>query len=212
MLIKKSRSDAGVEEQAENIFSVVGPALASYGLSSATWSPFVTSRGNYTAARESLIVARANAMAAAELKNNRKRNIEGEIARLANLFYNNPNVTDSMLIAAGFAPRDQHRTPAVPKEPTDLLAKPSANGTVKLSWKRNGNARTIIFVVEAKPEVGEWKQVFSTTRTSCVLRDYTPGHGMWFRVIATKQGESSIPSNETPIYHADEDVQLEIAA
>jgi hypothetical protein len=53
--------------------------------------------------------------------------------------YATPGVTDAMVAAAGFQPRDTVPTPIVPQEPTSLVATPNANGTVFLSWNRNGN-------------------------------------------------------------------------
>jgi hypothetical protein len=192
----------------------IGPNLASYGITSnSMWSAFT---GALTAYNNSVTDAEAAKQlfhSKVNAQEEKRQKLFDAIVPILNVIYANPNVTDEMIINAGFAPRDKVRTPAQPHKPLDLLAKPSADGQVALSWKRNGNVQSISFQVEAKGEGDEnWTPVFITTKTKAKLLGYAPGVTCWFRVVAIKEGMKSLPSNEVAIYHDAPSVELELAA
>jgi hypothetical protein len=104
-----------------------------------------------------------------------------------------------MLSAIGLDPRSTTRTRRLPIVPTGFAAVPAVDGTVKLTWNRNGNVSGTSFLIEQK--VGTtWTFISSTTSTKITLSGYTPGTTSTFRVIATRLQMSSPASNEFTIY------------
>ena len=121
------------------------------------------------------------------------------VAGLAKTLYANPAITDAMLVAIGLEPRPSTRTKHLPIVPTEFAAVPAVDGTVKLTWKRNGNVSGTSFLIEQK--IGStWTFICSTTTTKLTLTGYTPGATSTFRVIATRLQMSSPASNEFTIY------------
>jgi hypothetical protein len=183
-----------------------------YGLTASEVSALTAKVSSWNTCQADAAAARANALAKTQAQVAQRKVMEDTISALAVKFYANPGLTDADIVAAGLEPRDTVRTRHEPKEPLNLLAHPKANGTVQLVWERNGNSMGTIFEIDQRTEQGHWQQVVSTTKRRITLSGYKPGEGMWFRVRATWNGTTSVPSNEAPIYHADEDSPLEVAA
>jgi hypothetical protein len=118
-----------------------------------------------------------------------------------------------MIAAAGFAVHDTSGTAVVPNQPVDLLATPFSDGTVSLRWGRNGNPNGVSFLIEAREDgSSEWEFVASTTKARLTVNGFAPGEPRWFRVVATKNDLSSLPSNEAPIYPVGGATTLSVAA
>jgi hypothetical protein len=195
--------------------TAIGNAITSspltYGLTADEVSDYNALRHEFSADREGVDAAKLALKASVEAKEASKKNLLVGTSRLAAKLYNNPAVTNEALVAAGLAPRDTTKTHHSPQEPRDLLAKPFANGMVQLSWNRAGNVKWMQFLVETRTEDGAWTSAMITSRTRVKLHGFTPGQTRWFRVLAIRDDQKSLPSNEASIYHGIE-LPLQAAA
>jgi hypothetical protein len=206
-----SLSFAELLSLASTMRTTLAAAPATYNLSN---SQITALTGAVNAFDNSLgeVAHQAATLGAARQDRDLKREqLLAQITMLAALIYANPNLTPAQIAATGLQVHDTTRTPVVPSEPTQLTATPFANGTVQLTWKRNGNPATVMFVIETKTEGGEWTPVKMVGRSRAVLSGFAPGTPAWFRVYATKSGQASVPSFDVSIYH-EQNVELEIAA
>ena len=168
--------------------------------------------------KDELIVLYANAeaanqakLAAYETRNAKWNEVLDSIGDFTKRIYAKPDVDDTLLLKAGLAPRPVS-TARPPQRPLNLVANPSATGEVELTWSRNGNAPNAVFVVETKSSTGNWTIVGQYTRTRITVSGFTPGVTKYFRVTATRNNASSLPSNETLIYGSSGSSELSIAA
>ena len=130
-----------------------------------------------------------------------------------NQMYATQTVTDESIASLTLAVRDQTRTPIVPTIPTDVLATPFADGTVKLTWNRNGSAYGVVFTIEMAPaDATSWTVIGNTTKAKATFSGFNPGTPCWFRVIASKNGIVSDPSFYAGIYIPSPIAQQEEAA
>ncbi|MEX2244327.1 MAG: fibronectin type III domain-containing protein [Fimbriimonadaceae bacterium] len=107
---------------------------------------------------------------------------------------------------------DTTPTKHFPVQPTSLLAQPDASGTVQLSWDGSGNFYPTTFVIEGSSDGSTWALQGTATANKLTLTGYTPGQTFWFRVSATHNGQTSIPSESEAIWGTGGEVTLSIAA
>ncbi|MEX2243806.1 MAG: hypothetical protein WD716_08180 [Fimbriimonadaceae bacterium] len=126
--------------------------------------------------------------------------------------YYNPDVSNQMLADAGYTIHDPVPTKHSPTQPLDLTATPDAYGTVAFNFHNNGNPYPTTYIIEGRPsENVDWTTIITTTRTRLKVEGFAPGITHWFRVRASRLGQTSIPSNVAAIWEP-EGVVLEIAA
>ncbi|HVL39562.1 MAG TPA: hypothetical protein VM328_09255 [Fimbriimonadaceae bacterium] len=130
------------------------------------------------------------------------RDILSRIRWIANDLYNNPALDAADVARTGLAVRDTVYTPHVPHTPVSLMATPSCDGTVRLKWERSGNSPTTIFEVEASRGGGGWEVLATTTKTKATLAGFAPGIEARFRVRASKNERTSLPSPIAVVYPA----------
>lgn len=122
-----------------------------------------------------------------------------------------PNITNQKRADIGL-PIPGGSTTVTPKVVTQLIAAPFSNGSVKLSWNRSGNARTVVFVIQSSSDAVEWEYVGNTNKVSIELTGFTPGEQQFFRVVATREALSALPSEAVVIYPSGGTQSLTIAA
>ena len=121
---------------------------------------------------------------------------------VARSIYAQPGLTDGDIASTGLAVHDYHPSPSQTSSPTNLVANAFANGTVKLTWNRNGNGRTTTFLIESSFDGSEWTYAGTTTAARITLSGYAPGTATLFRVTANRAGGTSEPSETAGIYLA----------
>ena len=127
--------------------------------------------------------------------------------------YASPSVTDSAIMSLSLSPRSTTRTPVVPQKPTDFAVIPFADGDVTFKWAKNGNPYGVVYIIEtASADAAEWSVVETTTKTRITLGGFTAGVPRWFRVRATKNGLSSLPTPMEGIYLPASGFSVQIAA
>lgn len=196
----QGKSDASLSSMAHQAFTVINGALLAYGVPGPTMALVEAAADALDTDVADVTGKTASLKAAHEGKRADRTSLIDALNTVGATIYNNPLVTPEMLAAAGYAVHDTSGTTVVPNAPADLLANPAADGTVALKWGRNGNPQGVSFLVEVRGETGGWTFVSSTSRARITLNGYAPGVGKWFRVSATKNDLTSLPSNEAPIY------------
>lgn len=112
---------------------------------------------------------------------------------------NNVAATPEIQAAFGISPTPSASGPVT--VPTTLSAEPVANGTCKVTWKRNGNVVGTSFVIETKTSMsGAWSFYATTTKTKFNDTNAAPGSPKWYRVRAERGDVVSGWSNEATIY------------
>ncbi|HZH97594.1 MAG TPA: fibronectin type III domain-containing protein [Fimbriimonadaceae bacterium] len=209
----QKKKDLVLNETASVAVDVIGSAPSSYGISAAMAVSLGNAATEFNDALADHFSAIAASKSATSLKNQKRENLVKVLSEVGAIIYRTPSVTDDMILRAGYAVHDTHASPGTVDKPLSLQANPSADGSVKLTWNRNGNKGGTIFNVEYKTENGQWAFLASTTKAKITVTGFTPGIATWFRVRASRDTSYSLPSNEAPIYHASSPPsQLQVAA
>lgn len=162
-----------------------------------------------TAFENSLIAAnadKATAKGSTAVKNNMRTASEQAVRGAAKLISANPNISPTLKTELGMNVSPSPGGPLVPV--TELTSAANENGTVLLTWNRNGNNSRTIFVVQAKTGVsGPWQMVGSTTRVRFTRTGQIPGELTFFRVISQRGEATSFPSTQSSVY-APEDAEV----
>lgn len=107
-------------------------------------------------------------------------------------------------------------TPPTPvKTPVQLSALALSTGRNILKWKRGGNSKSVVYVVEAKFGLSpNWMMIGQTSSLKYIDLGRTPGEMITYRVRAERGGVASDTSNLAPVYtmSVPESVYLEQAA
>lgn len=205
-------SDLALSAAATQAHTVINGNILGYGVTPAQMTLLNTNKNALAAASTDLIAKKDAYEAALLTRDNSRVATIGSLANIGGTIYNNSTVTNVMLAAAGYAVYDSSGTTIIPVTPIDLLANPDAEGSVKLSWKRNGNPQGVVFVIEQSPDGEAWSQVFSTTKARVTLSGFTPGVEFWFRVRATKNDIVTLPSVPAGIWApGGQQFQLQVA-
>jgi hypothetical protein len=185
---------------------------ADYGLTAGQVTALQTAGTALQTKITAAVAAEAAFRAAIQDKLAARETALSNVGLCAGLMYATPTVTDTMVAAAGFSPRDTSPTPVIPQQPTDLVATPFATGQAKLAWGRNGNPYGVEFIIEASDNGVSWTQISVTKRKSLTLDGFAPGVTKWFRVKASNRGLTSAASSSAAIYGGDDSVELSLAA
>lgn len=210
----QKQTPSALKAKAQNAYTVInGASDPGYGVPNATLTGLNTNQTALGTAIQAVENARAALEAAVQTRDAAYLATAESLSSIGLVIYANPEVTDAMISAAGYAVRDKVPTPVVPVTPNKVVASPSATGTVELKWDRNGGRYGITYQVEGRAEGSStWTVLASTTRQSITLNGFTPGVGYWFRVVPTKNTSSAAPSEPVSIYVGTESPSLQIAA
>ena len=192
--------------------TVIGAALGAYGTSAAQDAALTLAVAALSAGITDRTAAKAAALAATQDQLFARDAILASLGSIGATIYNNPTVSDDMIATAGFAIHDDVPTPHAPVQPLGLSATPDSFGTVLFEWDGNGNVYPTIYLLEGRAsDTDPWTTVSTTTRKRIFVPGFTPGVTYWFRVSASRNGASSIASNDVSIWGLDA-VPLQIAA
>lgn len=133
-------------------------------------------------------------------RKNRARAAWLEMARpFNNLWQIDPDVSMEVRTKMQLPVRQKQGARTSPQTPTGLIVKALSNGSLTLTWDRNGNTRSTSFMVE-KFENGEWLGVFATSGTRARMEGFPPGVPVTLRVRAMKGRLASAPSVTVSVY------------
>lgn len=160
-----------------------------------------TAEAVQAAVAEALLAQSAH-RAAVQKRREAERACVEALAFGARLVYAAPYLEAADIAALGLSPHATARRHIRPQTPIGLTSTVDRNGMIRLRWDRSGNADTVSFVVESCQSSGDWRFAGATTKTTWTQGGGLSGTPTIFRVRASKNGETTIPSNETSIYAA----------
>jgi len=207
-----SKSDADLlttGEQVETVTSGDGP----YGLSAAQTTALATANTALAAAITAKQAARDASKAATQAAKAARQDLLSALSSIGGTIYNNPSLTSAQIAAAGYAVHDDSRTSHSPIQPIGLTATPNSYGTVTFTFEANGNVYPTTYIIEGRGSLeAEWATVTTTTRRRLSVSGFAVGETHWFRVRASRNDVTSIPSNVAAIWEPEGVVELEVAA
>ena len=180
--------------------SVATANMAALGLVLGDITTLTTLNTGYANGYNAMITARDAAKAATQTKMNTRKALLADIRVLAKKIYANPSVPSNLIAQLGLPVHSTVKTPVIPVSPADLVAVGFANGENKLKWKRNGNAKSVIFWIEQSTDAVTWTLTATCTKTNFTQQDQTPGQTKYYRIRATAKELVSAPSNEAVVY------------
>lgn len=199
-------------QKASFIATTVSAAPGSFGLSATEATAMSDASDLYATTLLDFQAAQAALDAAKAARDTQREAMLDTFCAYLKIMYATPSVTDESIASLTLAIRDETRTPVVPTTPVDLLATPFADGTVTVSWKRNGNPYGVVFTVEtAEADATHWTVLGNTTKARETYSGFVPGVPRWFRVTASKNGIVSDPSFLAGIYIPSPVQQQEVA-
>lgn len=134
------------------------------------------------------------------------------IAKWAKIFRANDAISDELLAELMLPAHSTPGSSTPPNQPLDLVGSADGLGNIRLSWKRNGNRPTTVFLIEYRTSAaGAWAVLNSTTKTKFETQA-TVGSYIEFRVLAQRAGSTSIASWSVTLWGGTEEIELEIAA
>lgn len=180
--------------------AIVG-SPASYGVSVPIATAYQAAFDAFDSAILDAEAAKVAYHAAVEAQSAARAAFLDKASQIGAIVYNNPLVTDSMLIAANFPPHDTTKSPQAPVTPTDFIVEAVANGTVNLKWNRNGGPANTNYIIETQTPGNEtWTATYQTTKTKATLAGFTPGQPANFRIVAQKGDQFAYPTTTEMIY------------
>ena len=179
-----------------NFVSVANANLGILGLIAADTDPFKPLQQTYSANLNDVEAKKTAYTAAVDSKDATKDSIIQKVRILVNKIQANPAVTPAMKAQVGISTHEGGSYPQHPVPPTDLVAVLQSDGSVNLSWNRNGNAPGTQFVIEySSGAATNWILLDVVTKTNYNHKGFPAGVPIKYCVKARKGGETSGTSN-----------------
>ena len=179
-----------------NFVNVANANLVALGLVAADVDPIKTLQPTLTANLNDVEAKLAAYTAAVETKDATKDSIISKVRILVNKIQANPAVTVALKAQLGISTHEGGSYPQHPVPPTDLVAVLQSDGSVNLSWNRNGNAPKTQFVIEySVGATTNWILLDVITKTNYNHKGFPAGVPIKYNVKARKGGETSGSSN-----------------
>ena len=179
-----------------NFITVANANLATLGIVATDVDPIKALQPIYSTNLNDVETKKAALSASVETKDATKDSIIQKVRLLVNKIQANPAVTPSLKAQLGISTRTGSTNPQHPVAPTDLVAELQSDGSVNLTWNRNGNAPRIQFVIESIVGTGtDWVLLDVVTRTNYTHLGVSPGEQVKYRIKARKGTETSGSSN-----------------
>lgn len=203
--------DAQYNDWATNFASVAGANAAALKLGLPDVTAINGAATTFATDYIAVNAARNAFKGAVSAKNATRKSSEATLRSYAKLILANPTISPALKGQLGLNPGV---TPSGPvTAPVQLSATGYGNGTNQLAWKRNGNARSTVFIVEAKfGDSPNWTVIEVTTRVRFAHEGQTPGQKVVYRVSAKRGPNQSAPSNEAVVYDNNGSSFLSVAA
>ncbi|MCC6403064.1 MAG: fibronectin type III domain-containing protein [Fimbriimonadaceae bacterium] len=107
---------------------------------------------------------------------------------------------------------DPNPTKHYPVQPTGLVANPDSSGSVLLTWNGGTNVAGTVYEIQGSADGNAWSILKATKTKRITLNGFTPGQTFWFRVAASNNGQTSVPSNSVAVWGTGGSSVLSIAA
>lgn len=184
----------------EEIIAKANTAPADFGLT----ADVMTAVGNSRAGMNTKIadnISKKDAAKASTSALNAERKSGDELVSELKAMMRLAKMPSEKFLEIGLDADDVVQTPSAPQTPLDLLVEGFSNGNNNLKFNRNGNKQNTIFNVEAKiGGAADFVIVGSTTKTTWVHKNQTPGVKVVYRVRAQRGDDYSDYSNPATVY------------
>lgn len=193
------KSDLAFQDWTGNFISVANLNLVTLGLTSADMTPLQTDKSVLDASITDSESKSALAKAATTKKEVVRKATESKARALVKRIQAKADVPADLkrqlqITVPGSTPS------APPQVPLNLVANILSGGTYELSWKRNGNISSAIFIVEALYGTNpEFVQIGAVTKTTFICSGNPPGLKITFRIKAQKGDIFSPYSNHAVV-------------
>ncbi|MCX6154688.1 MAG: fibronectin type III domain-containing protein [Candidatus Kapabacteria bacterium] len=179
-----------------NYLTVANANLTAIGLIAGDLTPISTLQPTYSTNLLDVEAKKAAFASAVETKDATKESIIEKVRITVNKIQANPAVTPALKALLGISTREGGSYPQHPIPPADLIAVLLPDGTIELSWNRNGNAPSIKFVIEYNQMgIAGWQLLDIVTKTTYIHAGMPLGHPVQYQIKARKGTETSPPSN-----------------
>lgn len=179
-----------------NFISVASVNAIELGLTTAEINVIKDMQISYTTYLADVEAKKAELAGAVETKDATKSNIIIDVRLLVNKIQAKPDVPTALKAQLGISTRDGGTQPAHPIAVTDLVAKLTPDGSIELSWNRNGNSPTTNFMIEYIDEtVNDWKLLDVVSKTTYLHKGHPLSIPIKYIVKARRVDEISSASN-----------------
>lgn len=150
-------------------------------------------------ARIDSTAAKAASKGATTVKRNLRKANEELFRSVAKVITVNSEITPTLKAELGLNTTPVPVGPVAPA--TELSVTGYANGDNVLVWKRNGNASSTTFQIEAQfGSSTDWMMVGTSTKVRFTHAGQTPGVQVRYRIVSMRGGQLSSPSNTAYVY------------
>lgn len=179
-----------------NFVNTANANLVVLGLVAADIDPVKALQPTLTANLNDVEAKKAALASSVETKDATKDSIIQKVRLLVNKIQANPAVTVALKAQLGISTHEGGTYPQHPVPPTDLVAVLQSDGSVNLTWNRNGNAPKTQFVIEySVGATTNWILLDVITKTNYNHKGFPAGVPIKYSVKARKGGETSGTSN-----------------
>ena len=193
--------DAQLPPYLNNLVTYANANLAALTLVAGDITPISTGATAYGTALNNVATAKEALKQAILTKDAARKTVTTNVRVLSRKVQGIAVVTPAQKAALGLSPRTGQRQRTAPLTPAGLIATASADGTNTLSWNRNTNKLSTVFVVKTSYVGGSgWVYVDAITSTRYQHTGQTPGVSVYYRVTATRNKQSSEPSQSAIVY------------
>lgn len=179
-----------------NFVNIANANLVALGLVAADVDPVKSLQPTLTANLNDVEAKLAAYTAAVDTKDATKDSIISKVRILVNKIQANPAVTVALKAQLGISTHEGGTYPQHPVPPTDLVADLASDGSINLTWNRNGNGPNTQFVIEYSTGAAtNWILLDVITKTNYNHKGFSAGVPIKYSVKARKGGETSGTSN-----------------
>lgn len=178
--------------------SVASANAAALHLTEEETSALSDAAAGFAAALSASEAAKASLKGLVSEKVNRRNEAEAIIRTHAKMISADPTISVDLKGALGLNLGERRSAPVT--EPSTVCASGQSNGTNLVTWNRNGNSRSTIFILEAKIGNGQYTVIDVLTRTRFEHKGQIPGQQICYRVRAKRGDVISGPSNVAVVY------------
>ena len=206
-----SYSDAALYLWGTNFATVVSENETVLGIDEGELEVIQGGITRFQTAYDALVAAKAAYEAAVQTKEFERSRMINDIRPFVGQFQSMPGIPKAVYADMDIPAKAKPGPRTAPEIPSDFVATPYATGAVVFSWNRNGNSASTLFSIQESTPSG-WITIWSGTRKKVTLSGYAPGVETLFRLIATRNNETSLPTNTVSIYQTGEEGSVQLAA
>ena len=194
------KSKTGLQLWLNNFVTVAGSNLVPLTLTTTDMTTLTALQSAFNSSVNGVETAKANLKSAVAAETTATKNVTADVRSLVRRIQISQGATPALKEQLGINPRNTPKTRTPPVTPTGLMVDTGGSGTNTLIWNRTGNKPNTTFIIEARVgNTGPFFQVGSTSRIKFAHTGEKAGTQITYRVIASRSGQGSLPSQEVTV-------------